>query len=88
MQILYICTVIGAFLLGGYITLTAYKEGLNLNLELKTKEPEQIDIKPKPAKIDITNLFGTHGQNEKMPQADTNRTELIDEWRNGPKESR
>ena len=88
MQILYICAVIGAFLLGGYITLTAYKEGLKLNLELKTKEPEQIDIKPKPAKIDITNLFGTHGQNEKMPPADTNRTELIDEWLNGPKESR
>ena len=88
MQILYICAVIGAFLLGGYVTLTAYKEGLKLNLELKTKEPEQIDIKPKPAKIDITNLFGTHVQNEKMPQADTNRTELIDEWLNGPKESR
>ena len=88
MQILYICAVIGAFLLGGCITLTAYKEGLQLNLELRTKEPEQIDIKPKPAKIDITNLFGTHVQNEKMPQADTNRTELIDEWLNGPKESR
>ena len=88
MQILYICAIIGAFLLGGYVTLTAYKEGLKLNLELKTKEPEQIDIKPKPAKIDITNLFGTHVQNERMPQADTNRTELIDEWLNGPKESR
>ena len=88
MQILYICAVIGAFLLGGYITLTAYKEGLKLNLELKTKEPEQIDIKPKPAKIDITNLFGTHGQSSEMPPTDTNRTELIDEWLNGPKESR
>ena len=88
MQILYICAVIGAFLLGGYITLTAYKEGLKLNLELKTKEPEQIDIKPKPAKIDITNLFGTHGQYEKIPQAETNRSEIMDEWLNGPKESR
>ena len=88
MQILYICAIIGAFLLGGYITLTAYKEGLKLNLELKTKEPEQIDIKPKPAKIDITNLFGTRTQNDEMPTADTNRTELIDEWLNGPKESR
>ena len=88
MQILYICAIIGAFILGGYITLTAFKQGLQLNLELKTKEPEQIDIKPKPAKIDIANLFGTHGQYEKMPTADTNRTELIDEWLNGPKESR
>ena len=88
MQILTICAVIGAFLLGGYITLTAYKEGLKLNLELKIKEPEQIDIKPKPAKIDITNLFGTHGQYEKMPTADTNRSEIMDEWLNGPKESR
>ena len=88
MQILYICAIIGAFLLGGYITLTAYKEGLKLNLELKTKEPEQIDIKPKPAKIDITNLFAPRTQDEKMPSADTNRTELIDEWLNGPKESR
>ena len=88
MQILYICAVIGAFLLGGYITLTAYKEGLKLNLELRTKEPEQIDIKPKPAKIDITNLFGTHAQNEKMPPAETNRSEIMDEWLNGPKESR
>ena len=71
--------------------MSRYKHGLNYQKEflgLKTKEPEQIDIKPKPAKIDITNLFGTHVQNEKMPQADTNRTELIDEWLNGPKESR
>jgi hypothetical protein len=74
--------------MGGYITLTAYKQGLQLNLELKTKEPEQIDIKPKPAKIDITNLFGTRTQDVEMPPADTNRTELIDEWLNGPKESR
>lgn len=88
MQILYICAVIGAFLLGGYTHLKAYKDGLQLNLELKTKEPEQIDIKPKPAKIDITNLFGTRTQNDEMPPADTNRTELIDEWLNGPKESR
>lgn len=88
MQILYICAIIGAFLLGGYITLTAFKQGLQLNLELKTKEPEQIDIKPKPAKIDITNLFSTRTQNDEMPPADTNRTELIDEWLNGPKESR
>lgn len=88
MQILYICAIIGAFLLGGYITLTAFKQGLKLNLELKTKEPEQIDIKPKPAKIDITNLFSTRTQNDEMPPADTNRTELIDEWLNGPKESR
>ena len=88
MQILYICAVIGAFLLGGYITLTAFKQGLQLNLELRTKEPGHIDIKPKPAKIDITNLFGTHGQSSEMPPADTNRTELIDEWLNGPKESR
>ena len=88
MQILYICAIIGAFLLGGYITLGAYKQGLQLNLELKTKEPEQIDIKPKPAKIDITNLFAPRTQNDEMPPADTNRTELIDEWLNGPKESR
>lgn len=88
MQILTICAIIGAFLLGGYITLTAFKQGLQLNLELKTKEPEQIDIKPKPAKIDITNLFSTRTQNDEMPPADTNRTELIDEWLNGPKESR
>ena len=88
MQILYICAVIGAFLLGGYITLTAFKQGLQLNLELRTKEPEQIDIKPKPAKIDITNLFDIHGQNEKMPKAETNRSEIMDEWLNGPKESR
>ena len=88
MQILYICAVIGAFLLGGYITLTAYKEGLKLNLELKTKEPEQIDIKPKPAKIDITNLFSTRTQNDEMPPAETNRSEIMDEWLNGPKESR
>ena len=88
MQILTICAIIGAFLLGGYITLTAYKEGLKLNLELRIKEPEQIEIKPKPAKIDITNLFGTHTQNEKMPPADTNRSEIMDEWLNGPKESR
>ena len=88
MQILYICAIIGAFLLGGYITLTAYKDGLKLNLELKTKEPEQIDIKPKPAKIDITNLFGTRTQNAEMPPAETNRSEIMDEWLNGPKESR
>ena len=88
MQILYICAIIGAFLLGGYITLTAFKQGLQLNLELRTKEPEQIEIKPKPAKIDITNLFGIHGQYEKMPPAETNRSEIMDEWLNGPKESR
>ena len=88
MQILYICAIIGAFLLGGYITLTAFKQGLQLNLELKTKEPEQIDIKPKPAKIDITNLFGTRTQNDEMPPAETNRSEIMDEWLNGPKESR
>ena len=88
MQILYICAIIGAFLLGGYVTLTAYKEGLKLNLELKTKEPEQIDIKPKPEKIDITNLFSTRTQNDEMPPAETNRSEIMDEWLNGPKESR
>lgn len=88
MQILYICAIIGAFLLGGYITLTAYKEGLKLNLELRIEEPEQIDIKPKPAKIDITNLFGAHKQNDEMPQAETNRSDIMDEWLNGPKESR
>ena len=88
MQILYICAVIGAFITGGYITLTAFKQGLQLYLELKTKEPEQIDIKPKPAKIDITNLFGTHAQNAEMPPAETNRSEIMDEWLNGPKESR
>ena len=88
MQILTICAIIGAFLLGGYTHLKAYKDGLQLNLELKTKEPEQIDIKPKPAKIDITNLFGIHGQYEKMPPAETNRSEIMDEWLNGPKESR
>lgn len=88
MQILIICAIIGAFLLGGYITLTAYKEGLQLNLELKTKEPEQIDIKPKPAKIDITNLFATRTQNDEMPPAETNRSEIMDEWLNGAKESR
>ena len=88
MQILTICAIIGAFLLGGYITLTAYKEGLQLNLELRTKEPEQIDIKPKPAKIDITNLFAPSTQNDEMPPADTNRSEIMDEWLNGPKESR
>ena len=88
MQILTICAIIGAFLLGGYITLTAFKQGLQLNLELKTKEPEQIDIKPKPAKIDITNLFGTRTQDTEMPTAETNRSEIMDEWLNGPKESR
>jgi len=88
MQILTICAIIGAFILGGYITLTAYKQGLQLNLELKTKEPEQIDIKPKPAKIDITNLFGTRTQDAEMPQAETNRSDIMDEWLNGPKESR
>lgn len=28
MQILTICAIIGAFIMGGYITLTAYKKGL------------------------------------------------------------
>ena len=88
MQILYICAIIGAFLLGGYITLTAFKQGLQLNLELKTKEPEQIDIKPKPAKIDITNLFAPRTQDAEMPPAETNRSDIMDEWLNGPKESR
>ena len=88
MQILTICAIIGAFLLGGYTHLKAYKDGLQLNLELRTKEPEQIDIKPKPAKIDITNLFGTHAQSSEMPPAETNRSEIMDEWLNGPKESR
>ena len=88
MQILYICAIIGAFLLGGYITLTAFKQGLQLNLELRTKEPEQIDIKPKPAKIDITNLFASRTQDAEMPPAETNRSDIMDEWLNGPKESR
>lgn len=83
-----ILAVVGAFSLGGHVVLEAYKDGLEVNLQLRTKEPDKVEIPAKHTGIDITKLFAREEQTENLSAGSTNRTELMDEWLNGPKESR
>lgn len=82
--------VAGAYNLGGYMTMHAFKEGLELNLQLRTKEPEDIKMpttKPE-GKFDITKLFSFDGQDKEMPTGSTDTMPIMDEWLNGPQEER
>ena len=80
--------VAGAYNLGGYMTMHAFKEGLELNLQLRTKEPEKVEIPAKHPSMDITKLFSFDGHEIETPTGSTDTVELMDEYLNGPKEER
>lgn len=80
--------VAGAYNLGGYMTMHAFKEGLELNLQLRTKESEDIKIPAKHPSMDITKLFSFDGQEIETPTGSTDTMPIMDEWLNGPQEER